>query len=734
MILQNTNAVLLLGLLLGIATSFNFIGSEAYLLSILQPVYTLYVTIGANLSFAVFLRFFSKFKGRFSIFSLALLFFYAAALASLNFSLIPGTVRAIGWFYIAILGIAFFMWMPNEIAVRYLDPARAHSYFSYLVTAMSIGTILTAGAFRALGNEMGVNHTIWLSVIFFALAMVLVGIQFLPSSNIEVHFKSKKDAAGGELEVDKRAFGSFVKFFIAITVLLGIFKVTQAYVVKVALKEMLGSYDAISAMIANYLLISGVATIIISAAMGKAIRARHVSPVRMYGVYIFLALAAAVVCAVKNALYYYVGLEVVKRVFERAFYSPASEMTVASFIGKFRLRLKALQNFYYFTIIPIPFAILFSLPIVSKSPYQKLGILILLILCLISAFTLLISFKKRFRDILYAFIKSGDKAVAVLATQAVSFLKPKKYEDFLVDILGMSPKKILRKNIILSLAYSPKSSIVNVITNEFGSNKEEIQVAVLDALFVSRDYRAVQFMIDVVKVQEKPKSLRVRINATKMVAAIYGRKAIPFLLNGLKNPDARVVANTLETLALYKDKKLIPYFIEFIHNDTPRIRANALMALSYFRKTRDIYRFEMTKILQGDDINMKASALFVAGKQKDRRIKDFLFSTLYSPHKDVPLIKRNLAWALLRFGCEEGYALFDEIFTAKEEGTESAIMHHFSQMEREMRFDIIKYLASKHLNDPAALTIIGDKLRNTAFDFHEEIDYFDVIVSKGVKA
>ena len=50
------------------------------------------------------------------------------------------------------------------------------------------------------------------------------------------------------------------------------------------------------------------------------------------------------------------------------------------------------------------------------------------------------------------------------------------------------------------------------------------------------------------------------MNAAKMIAALYGRRAIPFLLNGLTDEDERIVANTLEVLSVFKDPSLDSIF------------------------------------------------------------------------------------------------------------------------------------------------------------------------------
>ena len=63
---------------------------------------------------------------------------------------------------------------------------------------------------------------------------------------------------------------------------------------------------------------------------------------------------------------------------------------------------------------------------------------------------------------------------------------------------------------------------------QFHSEREEIQIAVLDALQTSTRYESIQFLANIMMARERSQTLRVRMNAAKMIAALYGRRAIPF--------------------------------------------------------------------------------------------------------------------------------------------------------------------------------------------------------------
>lgn len=729
MIIKNSYAILILGFIFGIATNLNFIGSQAYLLSRMIPVYALYISTASGIIFTLFLNRFFKIHRSFSYFSLFSIVVYAFVLALLNMDAIPGMIRAALWFFLAVFGIAFFRWMANETTIRYLDPARAQSHFSYLITAFEIGIIFSSTMFKLYGNCLTENHIIWLSTSVFGLAIAIFGLQFCPSSNIEIHFTSKHAEAEGFKE--ERLYKRFIRMLIIVSIFLGAFKVCEEYLIKVALKESLGSYENIAGMIANYMLISSIAILTASSITGKVVRSKHLSPMIMMGAYVVVLLGAAIATTVERTLFYFVALEVVRRGLEHCFFMPSKQMTISAFVGQFRNRLLAAHNFYYYTAIPIPFIVFFSFPFVHNNIHQKSLVLGMIIICLAVSLYFLYHLSGRYKDILYSFARSANKTAAVIAVQALSFLKPSDYEKLLLGILKLSPKKVLRKNIILSLAYSHKESMTGAITKEFESDKEEIQMAVLDALNISKNFKSVQFMLHVIRALEKPKSLRVRINATAMIAAIYGKKAVPFLLDGLDDPDARVVANTLETLSTYHDKKLIPIFLRYLDNETARVKANALLGLSHFRSTRDLYRKEVLKILKGKDPNLLSSILFVVGNCRDKYFYDRMIKLRSSPLFEHENVRRNLAWALLQTGHDEGFEIFDLMLVKKiDKEEELTMMHHFSLMSREMRFDIVKYLARQHVCDDDFIEHFGAKLKSSKYDFHEELEYFNLAVAK----
>jgi ABC-type sulfate/molybdate transport systems ATPase subunit len=53
-------------------------------------------------------------------------------------------------------------------------------------------------------------------------------------------------------------------------------------------------------------------------------------------------------------------------------------------------------------------------------------------------------------------------------------------------------------------------------------------------------------------------------------------------------------------------------------------------------------------------------------------------------------------------------------------------MHFFSQHDPETRYDIIKHYVTMYSGDIEAIRRVGEILKNSVYDFHEELQYLKV--------
>ena len=119
-------------------------------------------------------------------------------------------------------------------------------------------------------------------------------------------------------------------------------------------------------MTANYMIIASVLTISISIAVGRFIEQMRLSPIRLMYFQTFSLGLMATLAFFFPFFYLLLGFEVIRRVVQNCFYSPANQMILSSFIGEFRNRLRSLYNLYYYTAVGIVLSLVF--PTLKRSP------------------------------------------------------------------------------------------------------------------------------------------------------------------------------------------------------------------------------------------------------------------------------------------------------------------------------------------------------------------------------
>ena len=307
----------------------------------------------------------------------------------------------------------------------------------------------------------------------------------------------------------------------------------------------------------------------------------------------------------------------------------------------------------------------------------------------------------------------------------LSFLRPRNFVNLMKEELIQDQKNYIRKTIIVGLGFSPDGSTTEIIKNEFKHEKEEVQIAVLQALSTQERFEGVSFLMDILSMKVLPKSFQVRLNATKLVAKLYRAKAIPIILEGLNDKDDRVVANVLKLFSLFKNKDLVKYFIKFSQHSTARIRANALMGCYKYKKTRAIYEETIKDSLEQNDSKYLPSFFYIIGALKDKTFMEELNLLALSP-TDLPTTYiAPLSFALISNNQKSGYILGMICFESDyEEGREISFTHFFSQFSKIQRFDFIK-ASFKYSKHPVNVL---KHLEKSRFDFHEEVDYLHVLL------
>ena len=93
------------------------------------------------------------------------------------------------------------------------------------------------------------------------------------------------------------------------------------------------------------------------------------------------------------------------------------------------------------------------------------------------------------------------------------------------------------------------------------------------------------------------------------------------------------------------------------------------------------------------------------------------------------MVRRGLAWCFTRLDDKRGFDLFAEFFAEPyKDGDPTPYMHFFSQLSRDLRLDIVKYFAVNFFEQKDLTDFFERKLKNSHYDFHDEIDYLDILI------
>ncbi len=714
--------LILITTIIGAVLQINLIGSRAFLVSQLAPIIAVYTGIAAGLASTVFFRLFSTPNYKFAYFGFSLVLVQSIAYGLLYFINIPSEMLAILWITMAAFSIGICKWITVEMANKYLDPARAQSFFSYLSSFLGIGFIISFVIFKIFKIILSPEETLLITSILFLMTAILIAFGFFPKHILEINFEKNSKS---EVTVSHDDLPILKKWFSILCLIIGGTNLIYTYLINVQIKHHLESFEKMNEVINNYTLVSSLLIVVAGVALGQVIKKKRTSPLTVIFAANLLLLFITTLCLFFNMFELYIALEVAQKFIGQALIAPSMQQIINSFIKCHKKVFISLQQFFYFTITSPLLVGLFYFS--SKLAFQKevLIICLILIIALSLSFYVLNKFNKQYRSLLVAYVQSDVFVAKVLATQMLSFLKPNNFIKLMKEELHQNQKNYLRKTIIIGLGYSTDGSTTEMIKSEFKHEKEEVQIAVLEALSTQERFEGISFLMDILSMKVLPKSFQVRLNATKLIAKLYNIKAIPIILEGLNDSDDRVIANVLETLSLFNNKDLIKYFIKFSQHETPRVRANALMGCYRYKKTRIIYEEAVRESLQDDHKNFLPSIFYIIGTLRDKTFIEELLH-LSETTDDLPRsYVAPLAFALIcnnqKSGYELGVTCFSEPYI---KGKEISFTHFFTQFTKPQRFDFIRAA----FNFPDAPQNVLVHLEHSRFDFHEEVDYLHVLM------
>lgn len=721
--LKNRYVLMTLAALIGGAINLNLITALAYLLSILPAVYSVYAVVVSALLFTALLKYVRLTGVKYARYAALMFFVFGTASIALPYISMSEFLYATSWLLLAMFARLFFKWILTDLTIRHLNPAEAKSYFAYTASSYEVGTL---GVMLFIQFSSGLSPQ-WVTTSVGIAAFVMSGLllgTLARANRMEIRFHKTPDHQEGLYS--HAAFSKLLKLMITVSLLFGLFEMMADFSVKVMLKEALGDFHTIREIIARAYIASSAILIFMLLFSGNWIKQKRVSPIKLYGVYIAINICAAVFVLWEPSVFRVVVFYTVFMVTLKAFYMPSTQLLLSYFPPIQRQKLHASYNFFYWVVPNVMIAVCASyVDGLGFDEYRNSLLLGLLVVgCCVLA--LLLVFKAFLIRFFYNAVFSERKAPAIFAVDALSYLNPKDFSKQMLRLLSQNPKKLLRKTVILGLGGRGDEAAKDAIIKEFRSDKEEIQIAVLQSMMRVSSYQQITFIIDVLLHKQQALTSEVRINATQVLARIYGKKAIPILLFGLDTEEDRLKANIIETLDTFHTASLIPVFKRYVDSPTHRLKGNALMALLSFRRTRVEARDELKSMLNSDDPNSVASALYAVAVKKDRSFLP-LIKELYQRREMIkkPIVRRGLAFCFSMLEHPMGMHIFIHQLHAhyRQETNARGVIHFFAKLPQRIRFQLLERIATYYGDERGFIAYLFNVLKDVPYDHHEEIDF-----------
>jgi hypothetical protein len=632
---------------------------------------------------------------------------------------------AFTWIFVAGLLSEFFRWAYAEFLERYVNPARIGSIFSYQSMAQEIGILTTVFFLWLVPKASVLGLQITVSVVFLILALV-VYVVFSNPRRVEVlpnDTRPKKNSHG---------YYNFIALFLLLGTCLGVYRVVQDNLVNDFFKHNASSPLDLQNFINTAMFVGSVLQLSTAFISAKLVENFRISPVLMIGTsWIWCVITSALAIFTQQRWSYFLFASSSKAI-SGSYYSSLNQLT-GSFVPSTSQNLRAQHTLG---------AVVIAFVIFSTLPHDVEHLIWIPALCAFFSFVILNFLKNKSIPFLEKSILSADPQEAVRAAVGLSFLHPKDFVRKMSDLLHKTNSEHLKKQILLGIGFSGEQKSVEVLLEEFQSDKEEIQITILDALKVSKTFQATRFTIDLVLSNRKTLTPRVRLNAANILVALYGKKSIPILMLGLSEEDFRQTANVLEALSQFTVSEVKDIFVKYVESDIPRVRANALIGLSNFKEYRQVYESEVEKTLYDStekDLAVKISILYVIGKKREikylfplqKLMKEFIekFGRINTDDQLVLSYIRTLSWALIRLGDASGYEQLWHLFAicARSKHLQS-VLHFFVQLEDYERFDCIEKWILHAPNKDEREGILKEILESSGYNFMEEIEYLKVLV------
>ena len=319
-------------------------------------------------------------------------------------------------------------------------------------------------------------------------------------------------------------------------------------------------------------------------------------------------------------------------------------------------------------------------------------------------------FKRCYIDHLKKLLRQTDYPLVSNAIQALGEPNKKSAIPELRSLLQSAEGIDLKRTIVITLGKIQSRESFQDIVQLFSVKNEAMQLAVLESLGHYKNYESMLALFRLMHSKQNV-SFQVKMSATLLLTRLIGNKMIPFLLQGLDDPDIRVRANAIESIGLLRDRKTVSLLLPFLESDNNRVVANTAIALFRFRATRAKTLKAIQGLLNSSAPSARASALYAIGEMQDKRFEKDALRLLHVSDKRIV---EHAAVALAKMKRPIFLAYILHLLTDPDPKIGIDVARHIGRIPKFSRmilFEKIVELRQKHRH------LILERLEQTPLDF-----------------
>jgi HEAT repeat protein len=699
--------------LLGVGFGCGFLAANALLISRsgTQPLF--YIYIGSSCFSLALAALFYFLSGRFSrkilfVFSLLgegfLLVLFWALIHSRPELLWPYYLLRIFLYGVFVLSTLQF-WI---LASDFFNHFEAQRWFPYLVAAGVLGDLIGGLLASTFAEAWGSENL----VLVWAWALILSPLLALPLRNPKAKSYASPPPDNVQSEEARQHSVSYshprtlTSALLLFWLVYSFFAYGVDYLYNTRAVATLGKADELSAFFGKVTLFASAAVLFYQLFLAARVTQRWGMDRVVFAIPVILLAGA-------GSLYFFPGL-IPAAIAEAMIYFFVEFAAVALFQPVFNLYSPAVRGKVKILTEGVgrPFGILILLILGLLGPLLFPGFLIeeILLLSAIAFLAFPWFFRRTYRRYLRALLHAPEIQLVSNAVQALGEPNKKEMAPDLCRLLDESVSLDLKKTIVLSLGRIRSLSAFDDIVRIFAVKDEGLQIAVLESLSSYRNYESILTLFRLLK-SEKNVSFQVRMNATRLLTKLVGKKMIPFLLENLGDPDSRVRANALESIGMLKDRKAVAILLPYLDDENNRVRANAAIALSSFRQTRVLARESAKELFQSKDLTTQLSGIYAIGEMGYRAKIGPLLRRLHSPNKAE---RMHVAVALAKMKVPDFLECFLGLLQDSDTAVATETARHILRFPATSRRLLFEGIA--RLDLPQRRSIL-EKLEHTSLDF-----------------